>query len=753
MKTKKIKQRAPVKPKKKEQNILKYALPALVLVILAFSVWYIFFNKDDRDLFAEKLLSTGVNDSITISYPHNNAIFPPDIASPTFHWEDPDIDIDNWLVLIESGGEVKFTSEYVDERRWKPDSSDWEEIKSFSIGKDVTVNVIGVNKQEPGRILNGGKIHINISKDSVGVPVFFRAVPLPFGFAFDNLPTISWRMASISNYSQPKIMLTNFPVCGNCHSFSSDGKTLGMDIDYANDKGSYFITQVSKNTEIVFDKIITWMDYRREDKEYTFGLLSQISPDGRYALSTVKDRSIFVRVNDLYYSQLFFPIKGIIGVYDIKNKKFSSLPGADNKEFCQSNPVWSPDGKTVLFAKAPVYHHALAEKSNEVIIPTEYAKEFLEGKKGFQFDIYKVPFNNGQGGDAVPLEGASQNGMSNYFPKFSPNGKWIVFTQSKNFMLLQPDAKLYIIPSEGGKPRLMNCNNPGTMNSWHSWSPNGKWLIFSSKAKGPYTQLYLTHIDEKGNDSPPIWLENMSIRNRAANIPEFVNTKFDNWDGLTEKFIDNDVYTIERGKEKLRIKDYPGALKELDKAISLNPKDLTSLNLRGLVKFELGRHQDALEDFNQVVALDPNSFSAYHNRANAKILMEDYEGAIADLDMAIKMNPQSSVEYHSRGEAKFDIGDYKDAIKDFTISLQFSPKNEQALAMRAIAKYNVGDYKGAINDFDKTLEINPRDSVSILKRGLSKMQLGLVESGCMDFKESLRLGYKEAQEYINKFCK
>lgn len=753
MKAKKTKQTVPQKPKKKKTNWLKYIISALAFVILAFSAWYIFFNTDGRDSFADKLLSTGVNDRIAITYPHNNTIFPPDIASPTFHWDDPGIDINNWLVLIESGGEIKFTSKYLNESKWKPDSSEWEEIKDFSIGKDITVNVIGINKNEPGRILNGGKIRINISKDSVGAPVFFRAVPLPFGFAVDNLPTISWRMASISHYSQPKIMLTNFPVCGNCHSFSMDGKTMGMDIDYANDKGSYFITDVSRNTDITFNKIITWMDYKREDKEYTFGLLSQISPDGKYALSTVKDRSIFVRVNDLYYSQLFFPIKGIIGIYNIKNKTFSSLPGADNKEFCQSNPIWSPDGKTVLFVKAPVYHHALAELSNEVIIPTEYAKEFIEGKKDFKFDIYRIPFNSGQGGVAVPLEGASKNGMSNYFPKYSPDGKWLVFTQSKNFMLLQPDAKLYIMPSSGGTPRLMNCNNPNTMNSWHSWSPNGKWLIFSSKAKGPYTQLYLTHIDENGNDSPSIWLENMSIRNRAVNIPEFVNTKFENWETLKEKFIDNDVYTLERGKEKLRIKDYDGALKELDRAIAINPKDLSSINMRGLVRFELGKHREALEDFNKVVEMDPNSFSAYHNRANAKILMKDYEGAISDLDVAIKMNSQSSVEYHSRGEAKFEIGDYKGAIKDFNISLQLNPKNEQALATRAVAKYNIEDFKGAINDFDKTLEINPRDSVSILKRGLSKMQLGLIESGCLDLKESLRLGYKEAQEYINKFCK
>ena len=61
------------------------------------------------------------------------------------------------------------------------------------------------------------------------------------------------------------------------------------------------------------------------------------------------------------------------------------------------------------------------------------------------------------------------------------------------------------------------------MNSWHSFSPNGRWLVFSSKSRSPYTQMFLTHLDEEGNDSPAILIENSTAANRAVNIPEFVN--------------------------------------------------------------------------------------------------------------------------------------------------------------------------------------------------------------------------------------
>jgi len=45
------------------------------------------------------------------------------------------------------------------------------------------------------------------------------------------------------------------------------------------------------------------------------------------------------------------------------------------------------------------------------------------------------------------------------------------------------------------------------MNSWHSFSPNGRWLVFSSKSRSPYTQMFLTHIDAEGRDSPAILID------------------------------------------------------------------------------------------------------------------------------------------------------------------------------------------------------------------------------------------------------
>jgi hypothetical protein len=261
--------------------------------------------------------------------------------------------------------------------------------------------------------------------------------------------------------------------------------------------------------EIVLDKnnIMTWMDFRRKDGRFTYGLLSRVSPTGRWVISTVKDRSVFVPKPDIAFSQLFFPVKGVLAVYTRASRSFAALPGADDPAFVQSNPAWSPDEKTVLFIRAKAYE--LKTRDNGALLSDEECGEFTKGGKPFKYDIYTVPFNDGKGGAARPFPGASNNGVSNFFPAFSPDGKFVVFCRAENYSLLQPDSRLYIVPASGGQARLMRCNR-GRMNSWHSFSPNGRWLVFSSKEFSPYTQLFLAHVDANGCDAPPVLLEHFT---------------------------------------------------------------------------------------------------------------------------------------------------------------------------------------------------------------------------------------------------
>jgi len=92
--------------------------------------------------------------------------------------------------------------------------------------------------------------------------------------------------------------------------------------------------------------------------------------------------------------------------------------------------------------------------------------------------------------------------MSNNFPRVSPDGRWVVFVQCHNGQLLRPDSQLYIIPLEGGKARRMRCNTP-LMNSWHSFSPNGHWLVFHPRAARPTRRCFSRTWTKKAMTAPP----------------------------------------------------------------------------------------------------------------------------------------------------------------------------------------------------------------------------------------------------------
>ena len=623
-----------------------------------------------------------------IVYPLDETIFPPDIAAPRFRWKSTSEDIETWLVTI--GGEeagTKVTAR-VDTTDWTPTEEQWSAIQQLE--KSVKVSVRDAEATGSAAAASSAEISISTSADEVGAPLFYREVNLPFVDAVKDPTNIRWRFGPISSAEPPPIVLEKLPVCGNCHSFSADGSVFGMDVDYANDKGSYVIANVAEKVFLDRDSIITWAEYARDDGDLTFGLLSQISPNGRYVVSTVKDRSVFVPMPDLAFSQLFFPVKGILVAYDRQEKTFSALSGADDRAYVQSNPTWSPDGEHIVFAKSKA--HQLKNVGDKILLRPEDCREFIEGGKTFLFDLYRVPFNGGKGGRAVPLEGASDNGMSNYFPRYSPDGRWIVFTKAKSFMLLQPDSELYIMPAEGGgEPRKMRCNTP-RMNSWHSWSPNSKWLVFSAKPDGPYTQLFLTHIDEEGRSSPPVLLDRLVSPERAANIPEFVNASPSAIKRIHEQFVDEVSY-MRAGNEFLKGNAPEAAERAYRRALKINPNHVDSLNNLGYLLMHTNRPDEARSSFEKVIAAQPDSIEANNNLGFLLIKLGSFGEGRDHLRKFLELRPENFAAHSNLGYALQQLGDLEKARAHYEKSIELEPEY-------TTAHCNLGELLQGEGEFD-----------------------------------------------------
>jgi hypothetical protein len=252
---------------------------------------------------SDRVAVASASSKITIDYPLDGSVFPPEITAPTFLWRDESNAAKRWIVEVSFGdhaggirlevpgepmkvGEIdpqvasgddltQLTPQQASTRTWKPDPELWEKIKQHSLKASAKVSITGFADDEK-QAISAGSVSISTSVDPVGAPVFYRDVPLmmpppeskgliqplpPFA-----IPLIKWRLRNIGE-AQSRTVMENLPTCANCHSFSSDGKTLGLDMDGPkNDKGLYAMVPVSKNMTIRNQEVIRWSSFLEDAK-------------------------------------------------------------------------------------------------------------------------------------------------------------------------------------------------------------------------------------------------------------------------------------------------------------------------------------------------------------------------------------------------------------------------------------------------------------------------------------------------------
>jgi tetratricopeptide (TPR) repeat protein len=654
--------------------------------------------------------------SITVDYPEDGSVFPPEITPPTFIWRDEAASAKAWRVEItfadgaqpvhaNSRGEPMRIGE-IDQRcisgtnqlpsltpqqsaahTWTPDADTWDLIKHRSQEQSATVSITGLNVSESP--VSQGRVTLSTSKDPVGAPIFYRDVPLMPSEGEKNvvqplspslLYLINWR---IRDLSQPdsRVVMHDLHTCANCHSFSADGKTMGIDVDGPkNDKGLYAVVPVRQQMSIRNEDMVSWNSDLGVGQTRV-GFMSQVSPDGQYVLSTFagQDQSIpstyfITNFKDYHFLQVFYPTRGILAWYSRTTGRRQPLPGADDPHYVQTDGVWSPDGKYIVFARAEAKDpHPDGQK------PALYANDPNEVQ--IQYNLYRVPFNDGKGGVAKPIAGASANGMSNNFPKVSPDGRWIVFVKCRNGQLMRPDSKLYIVPAQGGAARRMRCNT-SLMNSWHSFSPNGRWLVFSSKSRSPYTQMFLTHIDEQGNDSPPIYVDHSTAANRAVNLPEFVNIPpagLQNIDVPASEFyriVDDALDLQKKG-------DNAAAVVMWQKALEMDPGDARANNGMGVALSVAGNSEDAIAYFRKATQINGDFFEAFYNLGLELAKKNQLNEAIDAWLNTVRIRPQFAGGHENLGYAFYLQAKFADALAHLRLALQVEPDRVSVLNLAA----------------------------------------------------------------------
>lgn len=207
-------------------------------------------------------------------------------------------------------------------------------------------------------------------------------------------------------------------------------------------------------------------------------------------------------------------------LYDIEQNQVSLIKG--DKDDMECYPWWSPDGNHLYYVSA---HFEIEDTAH-------LNRKFILQYKDIKYSIFRRPFNAKTrtfGSPETVFDAASQ-GKSATLPRISPDGRFLMFTLGEFgvFHIWHKDADLYLMDLKNGSIRAMNEINSPDVESYHSWSTNGRWVIFSSRRNdGNFTRPFIAYIDKHGHGSKPFELPQADPEKhrrfmRSYNIPEFM---------------------------------------------------------------------------------------------------------------------------------------------------------------------------------------------------------------------------------------
>jgi len=210
------------------------------------------------------------------------------------------------------------------------------------------------------------------------------------------------------------------------------------------------------------------------------------------------------------------------------------------------------------------------------------------------------------------------------------------------------------------------------MNSWHSFSPNGRWLVFSSKSPSVYTRLYLTHIDAEGNSTPAIAIENSTAANRAVNIPEFINIPQDGLERIDApasefyRLFDVAVQVAEK-------KQFDAAVPAWRKALELSPDDARAHNNLGVALAATGKTDEAIAEYRKSLELDDHSSQTNNNLGSALAEAGRMSEATSYFQRALELDPENPRAHNNLGGALAESGRLAEAIEHLRRVIEIEP--------------------------------------------------------------------------------
>lgn len=388
------------------------------------------------------------------------------------------------------------------------DSHDWHSLVADAVGKAIKVEVF---TKTDGEWTCFKPFNIYVSGDSIDPYISYRLIS-PSYVSYEEL-TISQRC--LENFSESVIydnMLCSTELSGqciNCHSYQQ----------YDPQRMQFHARQNLGGTVIAYDGKLRKINMKH-DSLLSAGVYPAWHPTLPLIVYSTNSTHQTFHTIDPNKIEVFDTASDLIA-YDVERNRVINIEN-DPAEF-EVFPTWSPDGTELYYCSAHFeFPDSISDRGLEVILRSNTIK----------YNIYRKRFNP-QTGEFAPRElvfDAAAREKSATLPRISPDGRFLMFTLAEYgvFHIWHRDADLWMLDLRTDKASSLHALNSPDTESYHSWSSNGRWVVFSSRRyDGNYTRPFFAHIDSKGRCTKPFELpcSNPDYHRqfmKCYNVPEFM---------------------------------------------------------------------------------------------------------------------------------------------------------------------------------------------------------------------------------------
>lgn len=467
-----------------KNNILYYILCLCMLVVISAC------SNTPEDV-------TKVNKLPAIYPDYTGVTIPVEIAPMDFDFVGGPYDCIDVLVKGSKGGEIHINGDDID---FNIDS--WHTLTKENKGGKLTFTV---TVKTDGKWMQYKDFDMYVSPYCLGEwgLTYRRIAP-----GYEVYGHMGIYQRDLSNFDESAIF-DNLAVPGACVNCHTPNKTNPDQFTFhiRGDHGATFVSN-NGNDELLKAK----NDSIKGSMVYPYW-----HPSGKYcAYSTNNTHQSFHAVRSERIE--VFDQASDVFVYEPKTHKLLLDTLLMTKDHYETYPVFSPDGKTMYFCSSD-------------------AQPIPAGYKNIKYNICKIAFDPATGtfGNKVDtIFNARQLGKSATHPRPSYDGKYIMFTLSDYgcFPIWHKEADNWLLDLKTGKAKPMVVANSRNTDSWHNWSVNSHWFVFTSRRdNGLYTRLYIASIDDKGNITKPFLLPQQQPAKYydelldSYNTPDFTSRK------------------------------------------------------------------------------------------------------------------------------------------------------------------------------------------------------------------------------------